>query len=188
MISQPTKDFHPPASLLYPLPAVLVSCGSLSKPNLITLSWTGTICSDPPMCYISIRPERFSHELIKKSGDFVINLCDESLLEATDWCGFHSGRDFDKFHHLGLTPISAKAVGAPLLGEAPVNIECQVVDARLLGSHEMFIAKVLGVHISKTLMTKNGQPDFSKAAWIIYNKGNYHAMGDIIGRYGYTLR
>ena len=188
MTSLPSKTLLPPSALLFPLPAVLVSCGSLGAPNLITISWTGTICSDPPMCYISIRPERYSWELVKASGEFVINLCDQSLLEAADWCGVHSGRDFDKFRHLGFTPVQASTVGAPLLGESPVNIECRVVDSHLLGSHEMFIAKVSGVNIAGTLTGKNGQPDFSKAAWITYNKGYYHSLGEIIGRYGYTRR
>ena len=131
------------STLLNPEPAVLVSCGSLEKPNLITVGWCGTICTQPSMVSISIRPERYSHHLIKESGEFVINLTTEKLVRATDWCGVKSGRDVDKFAACGLTAAAASKVGAPLLAESPLNMECRVTQIIPLGSHDLFLAEVV---------------------------------------------
>ena len=136
-------------TMIYPLPAVMVSCGDFENSNIITVAWTGTICTDPAMTYISIRPERYSYDLIKKSGEFVINLTTKDLAYKTDFAGVKSGRDIDKFEYLKLTKEKANEVGVPLIKESPVNIECQVVEVKELGSHHMFIAKVLCVDVDE---------------------------------------
>ena len=142
------KESWKPGTVLYPLPAVLVSCGAAPEEyNMLTVAWTGTVCSDPPMCYISVRPERHSYDIIRRTGEFVINLTTEKLARATDWCGVRSGRDFDKFRETGLTPGKALHVAAPIIEEAPVNIECRVKQIVPLGSHDMFIAEVAGVQV-----------------------------------------
>ena len=138
-----------PGTLIYPLPAVMVSCGSTPEEyNILTISWTGTICTDPPMCYISVRPERHSYEIIKKNMSFVINLTTFDLGFATDWCGVKSGRNFNKFKEMGLTPVLSEKVLAPYIAESPVNIECKVIEIKKLGSHDMFLAEVVGVKVS----------------------------------------
>ncbi len=146
------KAVWKPGTMIYPVPAVMVSCGTKQTGyNIITIAWTGTVCSDPAMCSISIRPERYSYGIIKKTGEFVINLTTEALARATDWCGVKSGRDFDKFKEMGLTPVPAQKVQAPLIKESPLNIECRVLDIRPLGSHDMFLAEVVAINADEEL-------------------------------------
>ncbi|OGC24904.1 flavin reductase [candidate division WOR-1 bacterium RIFOXYB2_FULL_42_35] len=178
-----------PGTMVYPAPAVLVSCGD--KPenyNIITIAWTGTICSDPAMTYVSIRPSRHSYALIKKNKEFVINLTTKRLAFATDFCGVKSGRDINKFERLKLTPLKGEKVAAPLIEESPINIECQVTEIKSLGSHDMFLAKVLCIHASKEFMNKAGKFDLRKTDPICYSHGNYYALGKCLGHFGYSIK
>lgn len=182
------KQIWKPGTLLYPLPAVLVSCGSVEKPNAMTAAWTGTICSDPVMVYVSLRPERFSHKLISDSGEFAINLTTEKLARATDWCGVKSGRDFNKFKQMGFTAEAASKISAPLIKESPVNLECKVTQTIALGSHDMFIAKVLAVNIDERLLDSKGRLQLEKANLIAYSHGDYFALGRKLGTFGWTVK
>lgn len=184
------KVLWKPGTMLYPAPLALVSCGD--KPdnfNIITIAWAGTICSEPPMAFISVRPTRYSHEIIKKSGEFVINLPNVKLAFATDYCGVKSGREVNKFSHLKLTPLPAEHVKAPLIGECPINIECKVTDVRPLGSHDMFLAKVLGIYADKKYIDKKtGALDLKAADLICYSHGKYYALGKQLGFFGYSIQ
>ncbi len=184
------KEIFKPGTMVYPLPAVMVSCGSTPEEyNIITISWTGTICTNPPMCYISVRPERHSHAIIKKNMEFVINLTTEKLAFATDWCGVKSGKEFDKFKEMGLTPTKAHIVNTPLIAESPVNIECKVTEIKSLGSHDMFIAEVVSVHGDSSLINdKTGTFRLSKSKPITYMHGFYYAIGKRIGRFGFSVQ
>lgn len=175
--------------MIYPLPAVMVSCGHYPDAcNVFTASWTGTICSDPPMCYVSIRKSRYSYNLIKESGEFVINLTNKDLAKATDWCGVKSGRDVDKFKEMGLTAIKGTQVDAPMIDEAPVNIECKVVEIKELGTHDMFLAKVVAVNAdSKYIDPKTGALDLKAANMLTYMHGQYYNIGSPIGKFGWTV-
>lgn len=174
--------------MLYPAPAVLVSCGdSPANFNIITIAWTGTICSEPAMTYVSIRPSRLSHDIIKKTREFVINLTTRRLAFAVDFCGVKSGREVNKFEKLKLTPIKAKQVKAPVIEESPVNIECKVTEIKSLGSHDMFMAKVLCVHASKEFISKDGAFDLRKTEPICYSHGKYYALGKYLGYFGYSV-
>ncbi len=183
------KQHWKPGTMIYPLPAVLVSCGN--KPenyNLITVAWTGTICSEPPMCYISIRRERHSYELIRQSMSFVINLTTRDLAYATDWCGVRSGRNFNKFQEMNLHAAPAKMVEAPVLEESPVNIECHFKEIISLGSHDMFIAEVLNVQADeKFIDPATGKLDLQRADLLVYVHGQYHALGEALGKFGWTV-
>ena len=183
------KALWKPGTMIYPSPAVMVSCGNRETGyNIITIAWTGTVCSDPAMCCISIRPERFSHGIIKRTGEFVINLTTETLARATDWCGVKSGRDVDKFKEMGLTPVPAQKVAAPLIQESPLNIECRVVDIRPLGSHDMFLAEVLAINADKNLISPaTGAFKLSKASPLCYLHGNYYSLGRYIGKFGWSV-
>ena len=168
------KEFWRAGNMLYPLPAVMVSCRRADeKPNIITVAWTGTVCSDPAMAYISVRPERYSYDIIRESGEFVINLTTEALAEATDWCGVKSGRDVDKFAQMHLTPAPSKYVSAPSIAESPVNIECRVTQIIPLGSHDMFLAEVLGVTADADYMHEDGHFDLAASAPLVYSHGAY---------------
>lgn len=179
-----------PGTMIYPLPAALVSCGNAADDyNLITVSWMGTICSNPPMCYISIRPERHSYQMIKESGEFVINLTNEAMAYATDWCGVKSGRDNDKFKKMQLTPIKAEKVNAPMIQEAPLCIECKVKEIIHLGSHDMFIANVVNVQADKQYIDAITDTfDLAKAKLIAYSHGHYYKLGEVIGKFGWTVK
>ena len=179
-----------PGTMVYPLPAVMVSCGTEEEGfNILTVSWTGTICTDPAMCYISVRPERHSYEIIKRNGEFVINLTTRKLAFATDWCGVRSGADFDKFKEMGLTPVKASIVKAPLIGESPVNIECKVKEIVELGSHHMFISEVLTVDVNEELIDiKSGAYRLDKANLLCYSHGKYYDIGKYIGRFGFSVK
>ena len=176
-------------NMLYPLPAVMVSCQRpKEKPNIITVAWTGTICSTPAMVSISVRPERYSYDIIKETGEFVINLTTEKLTYATDFCGVRSGRDIDKFNAAHLTPIPGVHVSAPLIEESPVNIECRVTEVLELGSHHMFLAKVEAVHASEKYMDETGRFALERAKPITYSHGTYYMLGRKLGTFGYSVK
>lgn len=176
------------STLLNPEPPVLVSCGSPEKPNLITVGWCGTICTQPPMVSISVRPERYSHHLIQESGEFVINLPTERLTRAVDWCGVKSGRDNDKFSAMHLTALPAAKVGTVLLEESPVNLECKVTQCIPLGSHDLFLAEVVAVDVDESLLDENGKLCLNRARLIVYSHGEYLALGRRLGKFGYSVR
>ena len=176
------------STLLNPEPPVLVSCGSPEKPNLITVGWCGTICTQPPMLSISVRPERYSHKLIKESGEFVVNLPTESLVKAIDWCGVKSGRDVDKFAAMHLTAAPAAKLGTVLLEESPVNLECKVTQVIPLGSHDLFLAECVAVDVDEKLLDENGKLCLNKAKLIVYSHGDYLALGRKLGSFGYSVR
>lgn len=184
------KQHWRPGNQLYPLPAVMVSVGdSEENYNIITIAWTGTICSDPAMVYISVRPNRHSHSIIERTGEFVINLTTEELVRATDWCGVKSGRDFNKFAEMGLTPIPSKCVNAPCIDEAPISIECKVKQKISLGTHDMYIADVVNVQADeKYIDPATGAFDLSKAKPICYSHGKYYTLGRELGRFGFTVK
>jgi flavin reductase (DIM6/NTAB) family NADH-FMN oxidoreductase RutF len=184
------KTTWKPGTMIYPVPVVLVSCGSRKEGyNIITIAWTGTVCTDPPMCYISVRPSRHSYALIQKSGEYVINLSPRSLASAVDWCGVKSGREVDKFAQTGLTPIPALHVAAPLIDESPLNIECKVREVLPLGSHHMFLADVLAIHAEESLIhPKTGAFRLSRAQLICYAHGGYFPLGRLIGTFGFSVR
>lgn len=182
------KQMWKAGTLLYPLPAVMVSCSSNGRNNIITVAWTGIICSEPPMLYVSIRPERFSYNMIKDTGNFVVNLPTESLAFALDFCGVKSGRDLNKFEHLGLTPQKSNIVVAPGISECPVNLECQVKDIVPLGSHDMFISEIKCVDVEEKLLDKTGKLHLNKADLICYNHGEYRSLADSPGHFGFSVR
>lgn len=183
------KQSWKPGNMLYPLPVVMVSCADENgKPNIVTIAWTGTICSDPPMVSISVRKERHSYEMIKKSGEFVINLTTEELVRATDFCGVRSGSRVDKFKEAGLTPVPADVVKAPLIAESPVNIECRVTEVKELGSHDMFLAEVVAVHAEEAYMDDQGKFDLSLAKPIVYSHGTYFSLGKALGTFGFSVK
>ena len=178
-----------PGTMLYPVPAVLVSCGEYGGvQNIITIAWTGVVCTDPPMCSIAIRPGRFSHEMIRESGEFVINLTTTAMARAVDWCGVKSGRDHDKFREMKLTPLPAKHVRAPLIAESPVNLECRVGEVRELGSHHLFIAEILAVHADPAYFDpRTGYFNLAAARPLCYCHGHYYEMGRHIGKFGFSV-
>lgn len=183
------KQIWKPGNMLYPLPAVLVSASDKQgRQNVFTVAWTGTICSDPPMVSISVRPERYSYHMIQETGEFVINLTTESLAFATDYCGVKSGRDVDKFKEARLTPIPAGKVKAPLIKESPVNIECRVTEVKKLGTHDMFLAKVEAVHADEAYMDENGRFSLSDARPLVYSHGKYFSLGRELGSFGYSVK
>lgn len=175
-------------TMVYPVPAVMVSCGSTPEThNIITIAWTGTINTAPAMTYISVRKERHSYDLIKASGEFVINLTTEDLVKATDFCGVRSGRDFNKFEHMSLTAVQATHVQAPLIKESPVNIECRVTEIKELGSHDMFLAEVLAVHVDEKYIDQTGKFHLDKSKPICYSHGGYFGLGQQLGSFGYSV-
>jgi flavin reductase (DIM6/NTAB) family NADH-FMN oxidoreductase RutF len=183
------KQHWKPGTMIYPIPAVMVSCGHQPEEfNIITIAWTGTINSKPPMCYISVRPERYSYDIIKRTGEFVINLTTERLAKATDWCGVRSGSKYNKWEKMNLTPAPAKVVKAPIIEESPVNVECVVKDIIELGSHHMFTAEVVNVSVDDTYLDESGKFSFAKARPLVYNHGHYFGLGDIIGKFGWSVQ
>jgi flavin reductase (DIM6/NTAB) family NADH-FMN oxidoreductase RutF len=184
-----SKILWKPGTMIYPLPAVMVSSGSVPEEyNIMTISWTGTICTDPPMCYISVRPNRHSYEIIKKNGEYVINLTTKKLAYATDWCGVKSGADHNKFKEMGLTPVPASKVKAPLIMESPVNIECTVKEIMKLGTHHMFISHVVAVNAEKEFFDeKTGLFRLNDALPICYSHGRYYETGKYIGKFGFSV-
>mgnify|MGYP000006432115 FL=1 len=184
-----SKQTWKPGNMLYPVPAVMVSCQrGEEKPNIITVAWAGTICSDPAMVSISIRKERYSHDIIKESGEFVINLTTKKLCRATDYCGVKSGKDTNKFKDMHLTPEKSVKINAPAIKESPVNIECKVKDIVELGSHDMFIAEVVAVNVDESLLDSKGTLHLKDAELVAYSHGQYYALGEHLGRFGYSVK
>ena len=175
-------------TFIYPLPAVMVSCGTMEESNIITVAWTGIINTDPAMCYISVRPTRHSYEMIKKTGEFVINLTTKDLAYATDWCGVKTGAKVDKFKEMKLTKERANFVNCPMIKESPVSVECKVKEIRELGSHHMFVAEILGINVDEKYINENGAFDISKCDLIAYSNGNYYSLGKKIGRFGFSVQ
>ena len=183
------KEIWKPGNMLYPLPVVMVSVADKEgRSNIITVAWAGTICTNPAMVSISVRPERYSHSIIKETGEFVINLTTKDLTFATDYCGVKSGRDVDKFKEMNLTALPASQVKAPLIAESPVNIECKVRDVLALGSHDMFLADVVAVHADEKYMDENRKFHLEKAEPIVYSHGTYFECGKELGTFGYSVR
>lgn len=176
-------------NMIYPVPAVMISCGELEgKHNIITVAWTGTICTNPPMAYISVRPERYSYDIIKETKEFVINLTTEELTFATDFCGVKSGRTIDKFQELKLTPEKAQKVKAPLIKESPVNIECVVKQIIKQGSHDLFIADVVAVNVDEQYFDDKNKFHLEQTKPICYSHGEYFTLGKAIGKFGYSVK
>lgn len=176
-------------NMLNPSPVVMVSCGnSIDEYNIITVAWTGTLCSDPPLCYISVRPERHSYEIIKRTGEFVINLVNKELAPIADWCGVKSGKNFHKFLEKGLTPVRGTETSAPMIDESPVNLECKVKQIVPLGSHDMFVAEVVAVHAKESLFNfKTDALELQRANLVTYSHGHYYDLGKILGKFGYSV-
>lgn len=183
------KTMWKAGNMVYPLPAVLVSVSDgEGRDNILTIAWTGTVCTNPPMVYISVRPSRFSYDMICKTGEFVINLSTEDLAYAVDYCGVRSGRDVDKFSQLHLTKEHCRYVGAPMIAECPVSIECRVKEKQELGSHVMFIADVLCVHAAEELIDDNNKFCLNKAGMLVYSHGEYMGTGKALGNFGFSVR
>lgn len=184
-----SKQSCKPGNMLYPLPVVMVSAADKEgRDDIITVAWAGTVCTNPPMVSISIRPERYSYHMIRETGEFVINLTTEELAFATDYCGVKSGRDVDKFKETGLTREKAEKVKAPMIAEAPVSIECKVKEIRELGSHHMFIAQVVAVHADEKYMDEKNRFDLNRARPIVYSHGEYLGTGKKLGTFGYSVK
>ncbi len=178
-----------PGNMLYPLPAVMVSCQRKGeKPNIITLAWVGTVCSDPAMVSISVRPERYSYDIIRETKEFVINLTTEALLYATDYCGVKSGREIDKFKEMNLTPLPSEKIAAPGIAESPVCIECKVVNELALGSHTMFVAEVVNVTVDDKFFRENGRFALNESGLVTYSHGTYFLLGKPLGTFGYSVQ
>lgn len=178
-----------PGNMVYPLPTVLVSCGDKKgNINVMTAAWTGTICSDPPMVYVSVRKERYSHHMIQETREYVINLTTEKLAWTADFCGVRSGRDLDKFKEMKLTPVQGELEYAPMIEESPVSIECRVTNVMELGSHDMFMAEVTAVYADEQYMDETGTFHLEKAAPMVYSHGQYYGLGRHLGGFGYAVR
>ncbi|MDR3704489.1 MAG: flavin reductase family protein [Paludibacteraceae bacterium] len=184
------KEQWKPGTLIYPLPAVLVSCGKFKDEyNVFTVSWVGTLCTDPAMCYISVRKSRHSYDIIKKNMEFVINITNEDLAKATDWCGVKSGADVNKFEEMGLTPVKASIVDAPIIAESPLSIECRVKQIVELGSHDMFIANVVNIQADERYIDEaTGAFKLNEAKLIAYSHGHYYKLGEEIGKFGWSVQ
>lgn len=185
-----SKQSWKPGTLIYPLPAVLVTTGATPEEyNMLTIAWTGTICTEPPMCYISVRKERHSYDIIRRTGEFCINLTTEDMAHATDWCGVRSGRNEDKWKATGLTPMTNPHVSAPIIAESPLSICCRVREVKELGSHDMFIADVVGVEADDRFIDpETGKFSLDKANPIVYSHGEYYSLGKLIGHFGWSVR
>lgn len=183
------KQLWKPGNMLYPLPAVMVSMTDKNgKHNIITIGWTATVCTNPPMLSISVRPERYSYDILKETGEFVVNLTTEELAFATDYCGVKSGRDVDKFKETGLTPVMGTQVKAAMIAQSPVNIECKVKEILPLGSHDMFLAEVVAVHADEKYMDENQKFHLEAARPIVYSHGTYFGCGEQLGTFGFSVK
>ena len=183
-----TKQVWKGSVLTSPVPPTLVTCEHNGIRNVFTVAWTGILCTQPPVTYISVRPERYSYELISESGEFVINLATEELTKAVDFCGVKSGRKLDKFAHLGLTCEKASKVGAPILAQSPVNIECKVREVVKLGTHDMFIADIVALDVANEIIDEKGRLELEKAGLLAYSHGEYYGLGKKLGSFGYSVR
>lgn len=182
------KVFWNGGTLLAPVPPALVTCGNMEKANVLTIGWTGIINTRPPMTYISVRPTRYSYEIIKKSGEFVINLPSENMCKAVDFCGVRSGKDVDKFKTCGLHIVEAKNVLAPVIEESPLSLECKVIETKSFGTHDMFIAEIVGIDADEKFIDKNGKLDLHKAQLLAYVHGEYFSLGKSLGTFGYSVK
>ncbi|MCR5101700.1 MAG: flavin reductase family protein [Butyrivibrio sp.] len=183
-----SKQMWKPGNMLYPIPAVMVSCAREGeKPNIITVAWAGNVCSSPACVSISVRPERYSYDIISETGEFVINLTSKSLAYASDWCGVRSGKDFDKFKEMRLTPSQSNKISAPGIEESPVNIECRVIQSIPLGTHVMFVAEVMCVDVDEEYLDEKGRLDLKKANLVAYSHGEYFELGKKLGKFGYSV-
>lgn len=183
------KQYWRPGNMLYPVPAVMVSCQRPGeKPNIITVAWAGTVCSSPAMASISVRKERYSYDILKETGEFVINLVTRDLVRAADYCGVRSGRNVDKYKEMHLTELPSRTVGAPGITESPVNIECRVTEVTPLGSHDLFLAEVTNVTVEDRYLDENGKFNLNKAGLIAYSHGEYFELGKKVGSFGYSVR
>lgn len=183
-----SKKMWKSGTFIYPLPAVMVSCGTMEKSNIITVAWTGIINTNPAMVYISIRPERYSYNLIKESGEFIINLTTKQLARATDWCGVRTGAKVDKFKEMKLTKEKSNFLKCPSIKESPVSIECRVKEIKEIGSHHMFIAEVLSIDADEKYIDETGRFDISKCDLIAYANGNYYCLGKSVGKFGFSVQ
>lgn len=181
------KKIWKSGTFIYPIPAVLVTSGNMEESNILTVAWTGILNTNPAIVYISVRPERYSYNLIKENKEFAINLTNEKLAYATDWCGVRSGAKYDKFKEMNLTKEKAEFIKAPLIKESPVSIECKVIDEKNLGSHTMFTAEVLSIDADEKYIDENGAFDISKCDLIAYANGGYYTLGKKIGKFGYSV-
>ena len=177
-----------PGTFIYPIPSVMVSCGTMKESNIITVAWTGILNTNPAMVYISIKPSRYSYNLINKNKEFVINLTNDKLTKVTDWCGCRSGEKYDKFKETNLTKEKAKFVKCPMILESPISIECKVKRILKFESHHMFIADVVSIDVDDKFIDKNGKFDISKCNLIAYANGGYYSLGKMIGKFGYSVR
>lgn len=175
-------------TFIYPIPAVMVSCGTMEESNIITVAWTGILNTNPAMCYISVRPERYSHDIIKENGEFAINLTTRQLAYAADWCGVKSGRDVDKFKEMKLTKEKANIISVPLIKESPVSVECKVKEIVPLGSHDMFVAEIVTIDADEKYIDEKGAFDISKCDLIAYANGGYYPLESKIGKFGYSVQ
>ena len=182
------KQFWKGSALLAPVPAALVTCGTLDTPNVLTIGWTGIVCTRPPMTYISVRPERYSHDIIKNSGEFVINLTTSAMVRTTDFCGVKSGRDINKFEACNLHIVTAQKVSAPVIEECPVSLECRVTESKLLGSHTMFLAEIVGIDVDERYIDSKGKLNLQQCGLAAYAHGEYFALGRKLGDFGYSVR
>ena len=182
-----TKTVWKPGTMLYPLPPVMVTCGTMEKPNILTIAWTGIINSDPAMTYISVRPSRYSHELIKSSKEFVINLTTSKMLKAADFCGVKSGKDVDKFKETGLTALPCQKVKAPMIEQSPLSLECRVTEIKPLGSHDLFLAQIVAVHVEEELLDDKGRFELEKSGLVAFCHGAYYALGGKLGTFGFSV-
>ncbi len=183
------KEVWKPGNMLYPVPAVMVSCGRPKEtPNIITVAWAGTVCSDPVMVSVSVRKERYSYDIIKDTGEFVINLVTKDLAYAADYCGVRSGRDVDKFRDMKLTPLRSTCIQAPGIEESPVNLECQVSQVVELGSHDMFLSKVVAVTVDKDHMDEKGKFHLNETGLVAYSHGEYFLLGEKLGKFGHSVQ
>lgn len=183
------KQYWKPGNMLYPVPVVMVSCQREGeKPNIITAAWCGTTSSTPAMLYVSIRPERYSHGIISETKEFVVNLVNRDLVFATDYCGVKSGRDVDKYKEMNLTPLPSKHISAPGIEESPVNLECRVVDIKSLGTHDMFLAEVVGVTVDDHYMDETGKFNLNQTGLVAYSHGEYFELGEKLGKFGYSVK
>jgi len=183
-----SKVMWKPGTFVYPIPAVMVSCGNMEKSNIITVAWTGIINTNPAMCYISVRPERHSYNIIKETGEFVINLTSKELTYATDWCGVKSGKNVDKFKEMKLTKEKCNFVNCPAIKESPVSVECKVKEIKELGSHHMFMAEVLSINADEKYIDEKGAFDISKCNLVAYANGKYFELGNQVGKFGYSVQ
>ena len=182
------KTIWKSGTFIYPLPAVMVSCGDMEKSNIITVAWTGIMNTNPAMCYISVRPERYSYNIIKETGEFAINLTTKELAYATEWCGVKTGAKVDKFKEMKLTKQKAENIKCPLIEESPISIECKVKEIKELGSHHMFIADVLSIDVAEKYIDDKGAFDISKCELIAYANGGYYELDKKIGKFGYSVQ